>query len=240
MVMVARGEDGIFRTQPVETHHNGDGALSVAATDIMDAEGSARWNAWWDQRFAVENENWCQTIARCFDEFIRPLERKIEALELKLAAVTGAIDILRGKGAPGALRPRGTYDAATPYLANDIAIINGSSFVALKDRPGPCPGDDWQLLASAGKRGPRGERGLMGPAASRLLTFEFDLGKRAFIARCADGTIGFVVGLDSLFSDLHIERESYCVVLKTIGGDELRFSLRPLFEQFQMETAPRA
>jgi hypothetical protein len=48
--------------------------------------------------------------------------------------------------------------------------LNGSSFVALKDRPGDCPGDGWQLLASAGKRGERGLRGPIGdtgPAAPR-------------------------------------------------------------------------
>ena len=45
-------------------------------------------------------------------------------------------------------------------------MVDGSSFVALKDHPGPCPGADWQLLASRGSRGDRGlkgERGLPGP-----------------------------------------------------------------------------
>ena len=45
-------------------------------------------------------------------------------------------------------------------------MTNGSSFVASKDAPSPCPGDDWQLLASRGSRGDRGlqgERGLVGP-----------------------------------------------------------------------------
>jgi hypothetical protein len=209
MVMVARGTDGVYRTQPVETHSNGDGALSVAATDIMDAEGSARWNAWWDQRFAVENENWCQTIARCFDEFIRPLERKIEALEPKLSSAIGAIDILRGKGAPGALNIRGTYDSLTTYSYLDVVALNGGSFIALRDRPGDCPGDGWQLLASAGKRGERGVRGPQGPrglAASSVKWLSFDSARMALVVTMGDGT-STKIPLAGVFTNVTIDRE---------------------------------
>src|SRR5262249_25767920 len=65
-------------------------------------------------------------------------------------------------------RLRGTYDLSKNYKHLDIAMLNGSSFVALRDDPGPCPGESWQLFASAGKRGqegPRGERGQTGPLA---------------------------------------------------------------------------
>jgi hypothetical protein len=48
------------------------------------------------------------------------------------------------------------------FFANDLCIVGGSNFIALKDRPGPCRGDDWQLLASAGRRGERGPCGVQG------------------------------------------------------------------------------
>ena len=65
---------------------------------------------------------------------------------------------------------RGTYGDHADYRCLDVTMINGSSFVALKDKPGLCPGSDWQLLASRGSRGdhgPKGERGLTGPKGER-------------------------------------------------------------------------
>jgi hypothetical protein len=43
---------------------------------------------------------------------------------------------------------RGTYDTTVEYHCFDVVITNGSSFVALKDNPGMCPGEDWRLWAS--------------------------------------------------------------------------------------------
>jgi hypothetical protein len=64
-----------------------------------------------------------------------------------------------------------TYDPSKlDYQELDVVVLNGSSFAARKDNPGPCPSEGWQLIASAGKRGergeagPRGERGLPGPS----------------------------------------------------------------------------
>ena len=60
---------------------------------------------------------------------------------------------------------RGMWNAATAYRAMDVVALNGSSFVATADDPGPCPGESWRLIASQGNRGkpgeagPRGERG---------------------------------------------------------------------------------
>jgi hypothetical protein len=54
---------------------------------------------------------------------------------------------------------RGTFKAGGRYRALDIVALNGGSFIAKKDNPGPCPGAGWQLIASQGKRGDKGERG---------------------------------------------------------------------------------
>ena len=40
------------------------------------------------------------------------------------------------------------------YSALDIVALNGGQFIARHDNPGPCPGDGWQLLASAGQARP--------------------------------------------------------------------------------------
>lgn len=69
--------------------------------------------------------------------------------------------VIASRGADGrSFEIRGTFDeTATDYRALNIVALNGSSFVAKHDNPGPCPGDGWQLLASAGKRGDRGAQG---------------------------------------------------------------------------------
>jgi hypothetical protein len=76
---------------------------------------------------------------------------------------------LAAAGAAGidgqSLTIRGMWNATTVYRTMDVVAINGSSFVARVDDPGPCPGEGWRLIASQGNRGkpgeagPRGERG---------------------------------------------------------------------------------
>lgn len=58
---------------------------------------------------------------------------------------------------------RGTYAEDAGYFALDVVALNGGSFVAKSDDPGPCPGPGWQLLASQGKSGKPGDRGAPGP-----------------------------------------------------------------------------
>lgn len=57
---------------------------------------------------------------------------------------------------------RGTWSADGEYRALDVVALTGSSFAARRDNPGACPGDGWQLIASAGRRGERGEAGIKG------------------------------------------------------------------------------
>jgi hypothetical protein len=66
-----------------------------------------------------------------------------------------AFDLGEGLGdmAPRGFNLRGTYSMAASYRAGDVAMLNGSSFVARRDNPGACPGDGWQLLAMRGKTG---------------------------------------------------------------------------------------
>lgn len=103
-------------------------------------------------------------------------------------------------GAPGrdgadgrSLNFRGAWSVGEVYRALDVAMLNGSSFVAQRDDPGECPGDGWRLFASGGVKGrpgdrgptgPPGERGPPGPAVTRM-----DIGEEGQIVLLnADGT----------------------------------------------------
>lgn len=76
--------------------------------------------------------------------------------------------LLAAPGAPGrGFNVRGTYAPGETYRALDVVALDGATFVALADDPGPCPGNGWQLISPrgrAGKQGDRGERGPQGPA----------------------------------------------------------------------------
>jgi hypothetical protein len=103
-------------------------------------------------------------------------------------------------GPPGAqgdegrrLAFRGAWKAATAYEALDVVMCDGSSFVALCDDPGACPGDNWRLLAARGKSGPPGapgpigERGYPGPPGAAPVALECD-GEGLLRLRLGDGT----------------------------------------------------
>jgi hypothetical protein len=72
----------------------------------------------------------------------RVLEREVAALKASVA---------RG------FRLRGTFVADATYAALDVVALDGSSFAAKRDNPGPCPGDGWQLLVQRGKPGRDGK-----------------------------------------------------------------------------------
>jgi hypothetical protein len=106
----------------------------------------------------------------------------------------------------------GTYNEQTGYQALDVVALNGSSFVARKDCPGPCPGNGWQLIASAGRPGrpgPKGERGEKGEPGETPIILAWKIDRQSFTAT-------------PIMSD---------------GSEVLALGLRELFEQFQIETS---
>jgi hypothetical protein len=120
--------------------------------------------------------------------------------------------------APGrdakSIRHRGTFKEDTEYAAYDAVALNGGSFLALRDKPGPCPGPGWQLLAAPGKRGASGEPGPRGPAG---------------IAGPSGVEAAAVVGWN-------IDRATYTVVpVMSDGSSGPPLNLRGLFEQFLIE-----
>jgi hypothetical protein len=108
----------------------------------------------------------------------------------------------------------GTYDPAEKYHQLSIVALNGSAFAARYDDPGPCPGDGWQLIASAGragKPGPKGDRGERGP-----------IGPPATVPRIVTTDIDPMYNLNFQYAD----------------GSRDTIPLRPAFEQFFSETSP--
>jgi hypothetical protein len=88
---------------------------------------------------------------------------------------------------------RGTYNAEETYERGHVVALNGGSFVAKMDEPGPCPGEGWQLLASVGKRGNPGEPGKPGlrgdPGLPGATITGFEVEGMMLIASMSDGTL---------------------------------------------------
>lgn len=90
--------------------------------------------------------------------------------------------------------PRGLWTETETYNELDIAMLNGSSFIALKDAPGPCPGVGWRLLTTPGKigkpgpKGDKGDKGPQGPPSAAVIGLEFSEGG-LLVLRNGDGTV---------------------------------------------------
>jgi hypothetical protein len=112
---------------------------------------------------------------------------------------------------------RGTWSEAETYAALDIVALGGSSFIARRAAPGPCPGEGWQLIASAGRqgsKGPAGERGEPGAAGARGLP-----------GTAAPTIIGWT-----------IDRKAYAATpILSDQSEAPPLELRSLFEQFHDE-----
>jgi hypothetical protein len=98
--------DGVIRTEPIETHvdRNGGsyGQPLVATDDWSD------WEAWMAGHKNLLKDELIECtgkalgiVGRELDGTIAAQAKRITASELKLAEAVGAIDVLRGKGAPG-------------------------------------------------------------------------------------------------------------------------------------------
>jgi len=244
----------------------------VKAPETASNETSANadwsdWDRWLRSHLAVELKTLHSALGKLLATERHKFEHKADALELKIAQLTGAVDILRGAVPPppakfpsvmayradliyhkdeivtfagstyqatketahappspewtclaaagAGLTIRGTYDVYKKYQKLDVVIINGSSFAALKDNPGPCPDSgDWHLLASRGSRGQRGAegaRGLMGPRGERgapaptIQSWLIDRARYTATPMMTDGSIGSTLELRGLFEQFQLE-----------------------------------
>jgi hypothetical protein len=232
-----------------------------------DTAAATDWDQRWREHFASELKTLHAALGELLANERAKFERKANALEIRIAKLTGAIDVLRGAAPPppakfptirawsadaiyhegdivtfaggtyqatkDTARPplsqdwiclaaagagstmRGTYNRNAEYKQLDVVMLNGSSFVALKDNPGPCPDSgEWHLLASHGKRGQRGEtggRGLMGmcgppgAAAPTIQSWYIDRTRYTATPIMSDGKPGSSLELRALFEQFFLE-----------------------------------
>jgi hypothetical protein len=208
MAMATRGADGIYYTETTKARTSY--VQPTEAPDRSDSEASAQALS------DIIGEAIAQTTA--------PLKRRVKELELQLAETRGALDVLRGRGIPGTLNIRGTYDSRSTYNRLDVCAFNGASWVAKRDGPGPCPGDDWQLLSAPGKRGVQGLRGATGPAGT--LTFQgtsFD--RQGMQIRTNVGSI-------QLIKNVTVDPQDFSLKFTAADDSTLTINLLPLFEAY--------
>jgi hypothetical protein len=107
----------------------------------------------------------------------------------------------------------GTYREGETFSYLDIVALNGSAFIARWDDPGPCPGDGWQLIASAGRagkpgpkgeRGERGERGLPGSAPT-IVRWEINRAAYTITPVMSDGSAIPPINVRAMFEQYHEE-----------------------------------
>jgi hypothetical protein len=229
--MVTRANGGVMRTEPIQ---NPDSTAPIKTGDY-DPDNLAQppapvaitdgfdFDAWMKAHKDHLADEMSRAVAwlvaeRCGElkDKITAQQKKIEALQLELATMKGAVDTLRGRNLPGMPAIKGTYASGTIYNAFDIVALGNSSFIARRDNPGLCPGPDWQLLAGAGRRGPRGERGPMGMSGAR-------------------GLNGLSAPTPAFWS---VNRTTYTAVLRHVDGSmSPPLELRGLFEQFITEVS---
>jgi hypothetical protein len=176
------------------------------------------WAAWSRDRFAEElaqgtgGEAIITLILDRRDNLAAELRKEfcdeLAALREQAAEVRGALNVLK---AGRVLNPRGLYDSSARYEQMDLAVVGGSSFVAIRNDPGPLPGDGWKLVAGVGKRGPRGyqgkegergqqgERGAIGSPAPAIATWRVDRQRYTLRAVYSDGTLSAEMNLRPLF-----------------------------------------
>ena len=105
----------------------------------------------------------------------------------------------------------GTYREGETYNYLDMVALGGSSFIARADDPGPCPGDGWQLIASAGRagkpgpKGERGERGLPGQVGPKILGWRIAPERYRATPVMSDGSEGPTLELRALFAQYNAE-----------------------------------
>jgi hypothetical protein len=110
----------------------------------------------------------------------------------------------------------GAYDAREKYERLDIVALDGAAFIALRDNPGICPGDGWQLLSrqgrpgcrgETGERGARGEKGERGEPGATLVSWQLDRQRYRVSPLMSDGKVGPALELRALFQQYHAEAD---------------------------------
>ena len=142
-------------------------------------------------------ENYLQSlILQERDFFLDVMAHSIAQLQRDLLAETKAM-----LDQALAVRVRGTFQPGTNYARGDVVVVDGGSFLARGDNPGPCPGAGWQLMARQGQRGIAGPEGKRGPPGNIITGWIVDRGEYRITPRLSDGTLGPPLELRALFAN---------------------------------------
>jgi len=155
----------------------------ILAGDARDQGGWGAWSNHLETRLLQERKFSQDVVAHALAML------RNEILDTAQAAIETAL----------ARRVRGTYDPKSEYSANDIVALDGGTFVARKNNPGPCPGAGWQLLAKQGQRGIAGPPCERGPAGKSIVGWIVDRNCYRVTPKMSDGTLGSPLELGALF-----------------------------------------
>jgi hypothetical protein len=137
--------DALQCTQPV-----------ASPAPVIDEEYQAGWDRWLQGHIEIERGHLIAVLGEEFAAIGLRSEKQlgqIAALELKLAELTGAVDVLRGKEPPPPAKfPRAkAWREDTVYHDGDIVAFAGGTYQARRDTA-RVPGEkDWVCLATAGR-----------------------------------------------------------------------------------------
>jgi hypothetical protein len=172
-----------------------DTATDSAAVWRAVSEGSAGWGDWVESRLTEQRHFLEEVFAEVLVASTNDLRDELNK----------AIANLR---AQRSLSVVGTYSGDTRYRMLDVVATGGASFCAKRDDPGVCPGDDWQLIASQGKKGNPGRDGVDGkpgrdaPRIERWLT---NCENFTAVPIMSDGSRGAPLELRALFERYNAE-----------------------------------
>jgi hypothetical protein len=147
-------------------------------------EGADGWVNFVESRVAEESEFLRDVVAHALATMRAEISNEVKA----------AIDTAL------ATRVRGTYQPGTKYARGDMVALDGGTFVARKDDPGPCPGGGgWQLMARQGQRGRDGPEGKRGPPGNVIVGWIVDRSNYRITPKLSDNSLGVPLELRSLF-----------------------------------------
>jgi hypothetical protein len=204
-----------------------------APTNLAPAREEARdwsgWEKWLESHLAIERETLIQALGEVLGESRFDLRNEIEAkinaqvkaLELRIAELTGAVDVLRGKEPPPPAKfpTVKSWEPDVVFHENDIVTFCGSTYQAIKDTARVPTTQDWRCIAaggSEGQAGPVGKRGEQGERGPRGL--QGPPGKEALA-----------------WVDVKIDRRSFAIIAVMANGSELTIPVSELFEEYDQQ-----
>jgi hypothetical protein len=155
----------------------------ILAGDPRDQNGWGAWHNLLETRLHQQQNFLTDVVSHALARFHRQILDEVKAM---LDAALGT-------------RVKGTYQAGVSYTRGDMVALDGGSFIARKDNPGPCPGGGWQLMAKQGARGRDGPEGKRGPAGNIITGWIVDRSCYRITPRLSDGTLGPPLELRELF-----------------------------------------